>query len=169
MERKNTELRKIRRAILLVIIGLVISGVTAFPLLWELNIISGWLVSGGSLDPSQYEGLTHWVLHVREGLEVTYETYPFVAYGTDWLAFAHIMIALYFILPWLDPARYVGVLYIGVISSVLIFPLALICGVMRGIPFYWRLIDCSFGLFCLPLLGYAIWKIKVLDHLQEKS
>jgi hypothetical protein len=33
--------------------------------------------------------------------------------------------------------------------------LALIAGPIRGIPFYWRLIDCSFGLFCglalLPL------------------
>ncbi len=26
-----------------------------------------------------------------------------------------------------------------------VIPLALICGPIRGIPFYWRLIDCSFG------------------------
>ena len=144
----RSELRKVRWALNVVIIGLVISGITAFPLLTELNIIAGWLSDNGDLNPSHYEGMTHWVLFVREGLEVSYATYPFIAYGTDWLAFAHLMIALYFILPWMDPARYIGVLHIGIISSVLIIPLALICGEIRGIPFAWRLIDCSFGVFC---------------------
>ena len=38
-------------------------------------------------------------------------------------------------------------------------PLALICGPIRGIPFYWRLIDCAFGeigiiplIYCLKLV-----------------
>ena len=158
---KKAELRRIRCAINLVIIGLVISGVTAFPLLSELNIIAGWLAENGDLDPAHYSGMTHWILTVREGLDVTYESYPFIAYGTDWLAFAHLMIALYFILPWLDPVRYVGVLHIGVISSVLIIPLALICGEIRSIPFAWRLLDCSFGIFCLPPLWYALKKVKL--------
>ena len=82
---------------------------------------------------------------VREGLEATYRNYPFIAYGTDWLAFAHLMIALFFILPWRDPVRYEGVLKIGVAMSLLVSPLALICGPIRGIPFGWRLIDCAFG------------------------
>ncbi|MFT4549286.1 MAG: hypothetical protein ACI9MB_003260 [Verrucomicrobiales bacterium] len=34
--------------------------------------------------------------------------------------------------------------------------MALICGEIRGIPFGWRLIDCSFGILCLLPLGYAI-------------
>jgi hypothetical protein len=34
-----------------------------------------------------------------------------------------------------------------------VLPLALIAGPIRGIPFYWRLIDCSFGVIgVLPLL-----------------
>jgi hypothetical protein len=32
------------------------------------------------------------------------------------------------------------------IACVLIIPLALICGPIRGIPFGWQLIDCSFGI-----------------------
>ncbi|MGJ8655807.1 MAG: hypothetical protein ACSHX6_05090 [Akkermansiaceae bacterium] len=157
---EQAELRKIRWALSLVIFGLVISGVTAFPLLGELNMIAGWLSDGGDLNPGHYTGLTHWILHVREGLEVSYQSYPFIAYGTDWLAFAHLMIALYFILPWLDPARYIGVIYIGILSSVMIIPLALICGEIRGIPFAWRLVDCSFGVFCLPPLWYALKNVK---------
>ena len=36
-------------------------------------------------------------------------------------------------------------LYTGIAACLAVIPLALICGPIRGIPFYWRLIDCSFG------------------------
>jgi hypothetical protein len=45
------------------------------------------------------------------------------------------------------------VLRVGLVACAGVIPLALICGPIRGIPFYWRLIDCSFGVFgALPLL-----------------
>ncbi len=149
-----TDLKKIRVAIIIVMFGLFISGVTAFPLLHELNFIANLLAD--DLNPANHTGLTHWILRVREGLDVTYQAYPFIGYGTDWLAFAHLMIMLFFILPYRDPIRYEGVLHVGIWSSLLIFPLALICGAIREIPIYWRLIDCSFGVFCIPPLIYAI-------------
>ena len=96
-----TEVKKIRIALIIVIFGLFLSGVTAFPLLHELNFISSILAGGSSnLNPAHYEGFTHWILKVREGLDVTYANYPFIGYGTDWLAFAHLMIMLFFILPY---------------------------------------------------------------------
>ena len=149
------ELKQIRIAVGIVIFGLVISGVTAFPLLTELNLLARFLGAGDS-------GLARWILTVREGLDVTYQKYPFIAYGTDWLAFAHLMIALFFILPWKDPVRYEGVLKVGVAASLLVIPLAFICGPLRGIPFWWRLIDCSFGLLCLPPLLFALRKVRAL-------
>ncbi|WP_367870690.1 hypothetical protein [Luteolibacter sp. Populi] len=154
-------LRQIRLALIIVITGLVLSGLTAFPLLHELNLLSGWL-AGDSRDPAAHAGLVHWLLKVREGLEVTYARYPFVAYGTDWLAFAHVMIALFFVLPYRDPQRYEGVLKVGIAAALLVIPLALICGPIRGIPFYWRLIDCSFGVFCVPFLLFALRKTREL-------
>ncbi len=156
-----TPLKQIRLAILMVIVGLVLSGVTAFPLLHEVNLLAD-LLAGGSRDPSAHDGLIHWILFVREGLEATYQRYPFIAYGTDWLAFAHLMIALFFILPWRDPVRYEGVLKVGIACSLLILPLAFICGPIRGIPFWWRVIDSSFGIFCLPPLMFALKKIRQL-------
>ena len=156
-----THLKQIRFAILIVIVGLVLSGVTAFPLLHELNLLSD-LLAGSSRDPSLHSGLTHWILTVREGLQETYEHYPFIAYGTDWLAFAHLMIALFFILPWQDPRRYEGVLKVGIACSLLIIPLAFICGPIRGIPFWWSVIDCSFGVLCVPPLVFALRKIRLL-------
>ena len=150
-------LRKFRIVIALVIFGLVVSGVTAFPLLTELNMLAAVFTGNASdLSPESYSGLTAWILRVREGLEVTYAAYPFMAYGTDWLAFGHIVIALFFILPYREPVRYRGVLHIGVVACVLVIPLALICGPIRGIPFYWQMIDCAFGVICIFPLLYAI-------------
>lgn len=158
-------LRRFRIVIALVIFGLVVSGVTAFPLLTEMNLLSSIFTgNSGDLNPANYSGLTAWILKVREGLEVTYAAYPFIAYGTDWLAFGHIVISLFFILPFRDPVRYRGVLHIGVVACILIVPLAMICGPIRGIPLYWQLIDCSFGIFCVFPLLYAIR----LSHRLEK-
>lgn len=149
------DLKRIRIAVGIVIFGLVASGVTAFPLLHELNLLARFLGDGDG-------GMARWILTVRDGLEATYERYPFIAYGTDWLAFAHLMIALFFILPWRDPVRYEGVLKVGVAASLLVIPLAFICGPLRGIPLGWRIIDCSFGLLCLPPLLYALRKVRTL-------
>jgi len=41
--------------------------------------------------------------------------------------------------------RYIWVINFGLIACAGVIPLALICGPVRGIPFYWQLIDCSFG------------------------
>ena len=128
-------LTKIRLCLVLVMAGLFVAGVTAFPLLVEVNWISQWLAgSWASLDPALYDGLTRWILTVWEGLEVTYRDYPWLAYGTDWLASGHLMIMLFFILPYREPVRYEGVLWVGVWASLLVFPLAFICGPLRGIP-----------------------------------
>ena len=75
-----------------------------------------------------------------------------MAYGTDWLAFAHLVIAVAFIGPLLDPVRNRWVITFGMIACVMVLPLALICGPIRGIPLYWQLIECSLGVFgIIPL------------------
>ena len=146
-------LQQIRWLLGLFIAGLVLSGVTAFPLLHELNLLASILGVGDVSSPAGHTGLAWWILRVREGLEVTYAEHPFIAYGTDWLAFAHLIIALFFIGPWIDPVRNVWVIQAGLIARVAVIPLALLCGPIREIPFYWRLIDCSFGLLgAIPLL-----------------
>jgi len=134
-------------------VGLILSGVTAFPLAWEMRCLTGWLGIDSSLPPQHYQGLAFWLANVNRGLMETYAAYPWMPYGTDWLAFAHIAIAVYFIGPLIDPVRNVWVIYAGLIGCGLVLPLALIGGALRGIPFYWRLIDCCFGIFgALPLL-----------------
>jgi hypothetical protein len=138
------------------IIGLVISGVTAFPLLAELKLLTYLLGVGDASSPEGYTGLSFWILTVRWGLENTYAQYPWIAYGTDWLAFAHLVIALFFVGPLIHPLSSRPTLYAGIAACIGVIPLALICGPLRGIPFYWQLIDCSFGLFGVVPLIYCL-------------
>jgi len=138
-------LHRIRIWLAVFIAGLILSGVTAFPLQTEL----GWLVSrlhSSSFRPiAESSRLLPWIERVNEGLTITHSRYPFLAYGTDWLAFAHMVIAVAFIGPYIDPVRNKWVITFGLIACAGVFPLALIAGPNRGIPLLWRLIDCSFG------------------------
>ena len=131
------------------IFGLVVSGLTAFPLLAEMRLLDGWLGSSES-------GLARWIDTIRHGLEATYAVYPWIAYGTDWLAFGHLVIALFFIVPFRDPLPNRWVLVVGMISCAGVIPLAMIAGAVRGIPVWWRLIDCSFGVIGIIPLVYCL-------------
>jgi hypothetical protein len=96
--------------------------------------------------------LATWIAQVNTGIQAAAGSYPFLAYGIDWLAFAHIVIVVAFIGPLRDPVRNIWVIEWGMIACALVIPLALVCGPMRGIPFFWQLIDCSFGVLgMLPL------------------
>ena len=148
-----SNIAKYRAVLSAFMLGLVLSGITAFPLAWEMRLLTTWFGINQSLPPEHYRGLAFWLTTVNQGLHETYASYPWVAYGTDWLAFAHIAIAVYFVGPLINPLKNEWVLYAGLIGCCLVLPLAVICGPVRGIPFYWRLIDCSFGVFgALPLL-----------------
>ncbi len=146
-------LRRYRLVLGAFIIALVLSGVTAFPLLHELELLAQILGIPADAAPASQSGLQFWIATVREGLRATHAAYPWLAYGTDWLAFGHITIALFFLGAWRGPVANAWVLKTGLVACAGVIPLALICGPIRGIPFYWRLIDCSFGVFgALPLL-----------------
>ena len=90
--------------------------------------------------------------------------YPFMAYGTDWLAFAHLVIAVAFLGPLVDPVRNKWVFVFGIISCAGVLPLALIAGYIRGIPFFWRLIDCSFGVIGIVPLFICLHYIRQLEQ-----
>ena len=150
--RRQTLLRRIRAILIFFVVALVASGLTAFPLRWEVDVLAGWVGARPDAPPAGYSGLQNWIATVRQALGETYGKYPFMAYGTDWLAFAHIVIGLAFIGAVRDPVRNLWILTWGMVACVLVVPLALVCGTLRGIPFYWQLIDCSFGVFgIIPL------------------
>ncbi len=150
-------LRRIRWMLAFFIGGLVLSGVTAFPLLHELNWLCARLGFDATVLPEGHTGLDYWLLQVRHALAEEQARFPFLAYGTDWLAFAHIVIAFFFVAPLRDPVRNIAVLRAGMAACVAVIPLALIAGGVRGIPLYWRLIDCSFGVIGIVPL-WLVWR-----------
>ncbi|MER5308954.1 hypothetical protein ABT034_14305 [Streptomyces sp. NPDC002773] len=146
-------LKRIRVWLIVFVVCLVLSGVTAFPLVTELRYLDasldGWAAPVAELLP----GLAEWIDRVRGGLEAADEQAPYLLYGTDWLAFAHLVIAVAFYGAYRDPVRNIWVVEFGMIACVGIVPLALICGPIRGIPFWWSVIDMAFGVIgILPLL-----------------
>ena len=145
------------------IAGLVISGVTAFPLESELRAFAKFIDADTNVGTS---GFAAWIARVRDGLIDTNTKYPFLAYGTDWLAFAHLVIAVAFIGPLRDPVRNIWVVKFGMIACAMVVPLALIAGAIRGIPLGWRMIDCSFGVFGIVPLAICYREIKRLEREQ---
>ena len=159
---KQARLRRIRLLILGFIVGLALSGLTAFPLTWELNILVNRFGQGDG-------GLATWLRTVHQGLTETDAKYPFIAYGTDWLAFGHIVIATAFVGPFRDPVKNKWIIEWGMIACVAVPFLALIAGPIRGIPFGWCLIDCSFGVVGFFPLWFVLREINILEASPTES
>jgi hypothetical protein len=144
---RERALRKIKWLTWLFIIGLVVGGATAIPLEWELNLAARLLGAADYSIAQAPEGFTRWILKVREAVHESNAIDPFMAYGTDWLAFGHFVIAIAFVGALRDPVRNRWLFAFGMIACVLVIPYALVFGAIRGIPIFWRFIDCSFGVF----------------------
>jgi len=158
--------KRVRLLLWFFIVALVASGLTAFPLEWELSVLNN-LVTNSPL-PALWPTLVAWVARVNTGLQETYHHYSFMAYGTDWLAFAHIVIAVAFLGPLKDSVRNIWVIEFGMIACALVVPLALICGPIRGIPFFWQLIDCSFGVLGIIPLWLCRNTIRQIETLSKR-
>lgn len=162
MENEFILRRSIRRWMIFFIVSLVISGITAFAIETGLGwILQAWPVSKMSLH--EWLALTHYAVQDMN------RQYPFLAYGYDWLAFAHIVIAVFFIGPLRDPVQNKWTIQAGRIACIMVFPLAFIAGAVRDIPFGWQLIDCSFGIIGLIPLTICYRKIRQLEAVQEKQ
>ena len=151
------------------LLALILSGITAFPLERELEALTSARGLAQTAPSDVHNGLDFWILTVRDGLRETYAHYPWVAYGTDWLAFAHFVIAIFFIGAFIDPVRNVWILRAGLIACALVIPLALICGAYRQIPLTWRLIDCSFGVFGTLPLYYCLKLTSTLEDIDARA
>jgi hypothetical protein len=100
---QTDELRRIRIWLAVFMAGLILSGLTAFPLRAEIGWLNSLVYSGWFRPVAESTGLSGWIERVHEGIDVTDARYPFLAYGTDWLAFAHLVLAVLFVGPYVDP------------------------------------------------------------------
>jgi len=143
--------RRVRALVLFFMLALTASGLTAIPLSWELDILNRLAGSGSALS-AWLPALGHWIGYVHDGLRSANRVFPQISYGTDWLAFAHVAIAVAFVGPLIDPVRNRWVIEWGMIACGLLIPWTLALGALRAIPWFWQLVDMSFGLIgVLPL------------------
>ena len=156
----NKEKKIIRNWLKIFITVLFISGLTAIPVEPELTYVVNHFPFEGSIKG--------WLQEVLIGIQHTSNDYPFLFYGYDWLAFAHFVLAILFIGPFRDPVKNKWVIEFGIIACILIIPFAMIAGHFRGMPFWWRLIDCSFGIIGLFPLLICLKNIKRLE-VEEKE
>jgi hypothetical protein len=153
--------RRIRLMLLFFILSLIISGATAMPVQQEIT----WL-----LPQLNANGVIHALLsQVLYAVQQTQAKFPFLLYGYDWLAFAHFVIAVAFIGPLKNPVQNIWVLHFGLIACAMVIPFAMVLGAVRGLPLWWRLIDCSFGVVGALPLWYCLSLTKRLSKLQNED
>lgn len=157
----ESKLKQTRHWIIFFMIVLFLSGLTAIPLESELAFLSRCFPMTNAVGA--------WIEKVHFAFVHTNKQYPFLAYGYDWLAFAHFVLAILFIGPLKDPVRNKWVIEFGMIACVLIIPFAFIAGHFRGIPIGWRLVDCSFGVIGLIPLSICLSKVKQLENIINKN
>lgn len=146
-------MRTIRFHLVLFVIILALSGITAFPIQTEIDFLYSHLHSFPTMFHKWIESLYHKI----------HSTPDVMFYGTDWLAFAHIIISLFFVPVYIDPTKHKANLYVAMFACLMVFPLAFICGPIRNIPFFHQLIDCSFGVIGILYLYFILLKIKKLE------
>lgn len=152
--------RKIKAALILTIVGLIISGLSAFPLLLELKIALHFKHFLPTF-------LIQWWMQVMQAIKYTHDNYPLVLYGYDWLGFAHFLIAIAFFGPLRDPIKNQWVVQWGMIASALTIVMALIAERFRDIPFFWSVIDAVIGVGAFIILWLAnkwINELKNVSH-----
>jgi len=161
MSREQQLRRRIKALAWLFIVGLVLSGTTAIPLVAELNWLVNWTGAGHLVESPASTNAPDWAVWLNKvygALRDANAKHHFLFYGTDWLAFGHFVIAVAFIGALRDPVRNRWLFDFGLIACVLVIPFALLFGAIRGIPVWWRLVDCSFGVFgFLPLWFCRKW------------
>ncbi|MES2837014.1 MAG: hypothetical protein V4667_05790 [Bacteroidota bacterium] len=153
--------KKIKRILIVFITLLLLSGITAFPIEIELQLLQNIAIKSPNV-------LSEWITTVYNAISITNNSFPYLSYGTDWLAFAHIVIAGMFIGPLKDPIKNIWIIQFGIVACIMVIPTAFLCGYIRHIPFYWQLIDCSFGVFGMIPLIICKKKITILENLKIK-
>lgn len=150
---------RIRILLIFFMVGLVVSGLTAIPVHWEAAILKQFFGSASSFG-GILPDIAIWFDRIYEGVQKGFGQYPFLAYGTDWLAFGHIMIAIAFIGPLRDPVKNIWVIEFGMIACALVVPWAFVFSLVRAIPPFWTLVDMSFGVFGIIPLWFVQREIK---------
>ncbi|HUT52732.1 MAG TPA: hypothetical protein VM658_05020 [bacterium] len=150
-------LTRVRVMLGIVAAGLFLSGMTCYFLPWELrtviDVVWGRGEGAGAFMPQMHA----FILKMEQAVLMVRSDYPELFLGTDYLGFAHALLAILFIGAIRDPARNIWVIQFGIIASVLVVPAAFLFGSLRGAPWLHYLVDSSFGAGAVIFL-YAAYR-----------
>jgi hypothetical protein len=142
-------LRRARWMLGIVALGLLVSGVTIWPAVWELK--TAVRIVWGDQTPTGE--LHRFVLQTIGALESVRANQPFLLYAGDWLAFAHIALAVLFAGAMRDPVRNVWIVQCGLLMCLGVPILAGACVPLRGLPWMWFFVDFAFA----PAAALPLW------------
>jgi hypothetical protein len=151
---EDKQLFKIRLMLTVVIAGLLITTIAAFPIVTNIQLLEQ-VVGEGSAIGNFLPPLGEWITYASSTVAELDRQHPFLFCASDWMVFAHMVIAIVFIGPWRDPVKNIWVIEWGMIACIAIIPTALIAGEIRDIPFFWRLVDSMFGILCIIPLSIS--------------
>ena len=142
--------------------GLFVAGVTVWPAVWELKTAVKWIWG----DQAATGELHRFILRAIAGLEETKQRFPFLLYAHDWLAFAHIMLAIMFAGAIRDPVRNKWIVQCGLIMCALVPVLGGTCIPIRQLPGFWFWIDFSFA----PGAALPLWiAYRDIKHVERQG
>lgn len=156
-------LRRPRIMLLVVAIGLFLSGVTIWPWEVELELLLSILAA---IDGPQR--LVETIERILADMRMLRDAGSFVLYVADWLAYAHLVLAALFVMAMKDPVRNILVVRFGILCCLTVPILAVTCIPMRGLPLFWIFIDSSFALASLPL-WIALRDLRRLEEQAERT
>ncbi len=161
-QRRKTLTRRVRLICAFFMIALILSGLTAIPIKWEVARLTA-LLAENTPAARLFPPLARWLSQIRLGLHQTGPNHDFLFYLTDWLAFGYIFIGLAFYGPLRDPVKNIWIINWAVILFAAAFPTILISAHVRNIPLFWQLFDLSSALLGLSLLLLTRHYIKQLQ------
>lgn len=170
-EEATAEKKLLQARLLLVIIalGLLVSGLTCYWLPREVSALLDlvWRRSPDTIPfmAAEYELL----VKVERGLANLERDFPEMFLGTDWLGFAHVVLAILFLGAIREPVRNVWIVQFGMICAVLVVPAAWLFGWMRGLPPIHYLVDASFGIGAMIPLYLCYRIIRRLEQPPDQT
>jgi hypothetical protein len=142
--------------------ALIGSGATAIFPREGLRLLSP-LFSQGSAFQAVWPAMAEWLSLVHRAIEQTYASYPFLAYGYDWLAFGHFIISIPFLMALRNPLQHAWVITYGICACLAVLPFSIVFGAIRGIPLFWRGVDTMFGIGGLIVLLVLRQQLRALE------
>jgi hypothetical protein len=158
------DLAMVRMMLTVVSLGLFVSGMTCYFLPWELTTIIDIVWGRGADAWTGFSEMHTFILKMEAAIYHVNEHYPEMFLGTDYLGFAHILLAILFIGPIINPVKNIWVVHFGMICCVLVIPAAFLFGYLRGAPTMHYFVDASFGIGAMLFLLIAMRKIMTMER-----